>query len=71
MADEVKRRPRDVFLAIQVAVANGRGLNLTFDECVTLSLVSPLDAIAFQSLEDRGYDNPSQMTLDDIAKVKP
>jgi hypothetical protein len=61
---------RDVFVAIQVAVANGRGLNLTFDEVVMLSMMTPIEEGAYLTLLDRGIDI-TELSMDEIAKVKP
>lgn len=62
---------RDIFIAVQVAMANGRGLNLTSEEVVQLSLMSLFEEGAYASLFARDGRDITKMTLDELAKVKP
>jgi len=62
---------RDIFIAIQVAMANGRGLHLSPEEVVELSLMSVMEEGAYVGLLDRDGRDITQMNLDEIAKVKP
>lgn len=62
---------RDVYIAIQVAMANGRGLHLTSEEVVQLSLVGVLEEAAYVGLLEREGVDITKLELDELMKVKP
>jgi len=49
-------RKRDIYRAIMIAAANGRGLHLTADECFKLSFDDAISTCANNSLSDAEFD---------------
>lgn len=70
-------RKRDIYIAIMVAAANGRGINLTVDEVRDLSMDDAIETRAANGLDSRDWptdahaNGPSWTDVDPYRERSP